>query len=402
MSARTSRAPAPRYIDEHRARQLGGPLEIEDAELGADVPVRHPLVLAVGSSGRTRPFAARRCRRAPAPSGASADGGWGCASSASRTAVGELVVLAVERAARARPSARLSACTASAAAASPARRSSPTSLDSVLDLRPQLVALGHDSALASVEVDDPVDLGRQGRVAAGAPGAARTASGSAADAPDVEHGGPTAVRVGQVALAGRHRGRRSPRHVTAPCGPSTACRSPSSPGEVAGPARTQRRRQDHHRRDPRGLPPADDRAGPGARPRPCRRPRSSDAAHRGDAPGAAASTPASGRSRRCGCSRRSTTTPRTPTALLDRVGLAPPAAGDVAPALRRRAAAPVARPGPRGPAEVALPRRADRRHRRRRPPARPRARRATCGTAASPCSSPPTTSTRPNGSPTAS
>ena len=79
------------------------------------------------------------------------------------------------------------------------------------------------------------------------------------------------------------------------------------------PARAERRRQDHHGRDPRGLPPPDGgtvrvlgldpvRDGPSAAP-PDRR----------DAPGGRPLSRASGPSRRSGCSPRSTTTPTTPT-----------------------------------------------------------------------------------------
>ena len=47
MSARLSLAPGAAEHREHRARELRRALEIEDAELRADVPVRHPLMRAV-------------------------------------------------------------------------------------------------------------------------------------------------------------------------------------------------------------------------------------------------------------------------------------------------------------------------------------------------------------------
>ena len=40
--------PQPAVHHEHRARHLHGPLDVEDPELGTDVPVRDPLVLGVG------------------------------------------------------------------------------------------------------------------------------------------------------------------------------------------------------------------------------------------------------------------------------------------------------------------------------------------------------------------
>ena len=51
-SARARVAPGPRNMVNIEPDELHAPLEVEDAELGADVPVRHPLVLgaAVGSS----------------------------------------------------------------------------------------------------------------------------------------------------------------------------------------------------------------------------------------------------------------------------------------------------------------------------------------------------------------
>ena len=55
--------------------------------------------------------------------------------------------------------------------------------------------------------------------------------------------------------------------------------------------RPERRGQDHHRRDPRGLPPRRRRRGEGAGPRPLDRRRAAPAADRRDAAGAVGSTP---------------------------------------------------------------------------------------------------------------
>ena len=47
---------------EHRARDLHGPLVVEDAVAGAELPVRDALVLAVGRPGRSRRPGGRGCR----------------------------------------------------------------------------------------------------------------------------------------------------------------------------------------------------------------------------------------------------------------------------------------------------------------------------------------------------
>jgi hypothetical protein len=47
VSARLSVAPGPAQQAEHGAAQLGGPFGVEDAQRGPDVPVGHPLGLAV-------------------------------------------------------------------------------------------------------------------------------------------------------------------------------------------------------------------------------------------------------------------------------------------------------------------------------------------------------------------
>ncbi len=94
--------------------------------------------------------------------------------------------------------------------------------------------------------------------------------------------------------------------------------------------------------------------------------------------------------------------PEDPDGLLDRVGLTAVAPHAVAAAVRRRAAAAVAGPGPGGPARGGLPRRAHRRGRPRGPPGHPRRDRRAAGRGRRACCSPPTSSTRPSGWPTGS
>ena len=67
ISARSSRAPGAHQHREARARHLRRPLEVEDPERGADVPVR--LRLEVERRGARRDGAPRRCPRRSAPTG---------------------------------------------------------------------------------------------------------------------------------------------------------------------------------------------------------------------------------------------------------------------------------------------------------------------------------------------
>ena len=135
------------------------------------------------------------------------------------------------------------------------------------------------------------------------------------------------------------------------------------------PARTQRRGQDLDGRDARGLPPADRRAGPGARARPDHRPRAAHAPGRRDA--------AVGRRlHRCPTARgpaavrRLLRRPRRP-GRADRPGRpGRPSPGHLAQPVGGRAAAALPGPRPGRPTRGGLPRRAHRRDRPQRAPAR--------------------------------
>src|SRR5437763_4160938 len=146
----------------------------------------------------------------------------------------------------------------------------------------------------------------------------------------------------------------------------------------ARPPRAQRRRQDHDGGDPRGVPAAHGGPGAGARPRSHCRPAGAGSEHRGHAaawrrlPGdeRARSAPAVRRLLRgCGGPRHPRGADGAPRRGTD----------TVATPVGRRAAAAVARPGSRGPAQGGVPRRADGRRGPRRPPGHPPSRQRAPG-----------------------
>ena len=170
---------------------------------------------------------------------------------------------------------------------------------------------------------------------------------------------------------------------------------------AARPARTERRRQDHHDRDLRGLPPAD--AGTvrvlGLDPI-ATRPRCARGSGVMLQDGVGGYTAAKARRAAASCSPPTPPDPHDRPTLLDRVGLAEVAATAVRAAVRRAAAAALARPRAGRPSRARLPRRADRRHgpagAARHLGPHPR----SCAPTASASCSPRTSSTRPSSSPT--
>ena len=196
-------------------------------------------------------------------------------------------------------------------------------------------------------------------------------------------GRPHGVRYRSPAVVTRDRGRRPGRPLRRRRRRRRRRRSRSTPARSSccsgptAPARRPRSRPSRATAGPTpgtvrvlGLDPVADarRAAP---------------AHRRDAAGRRRATRASARSRRCACSPRYYADPADPAALLDRVGLADRAPLDVAPAVGRRAAAPVARPRPRRAARGGVPRRAHRRRRRRRAASSSASSSPSCATTAS-------------------
>ena len=113
---------------EHRARELGAALHVEDAERLTDFPVRNPLVVRVGAGARTASCAPRRCPPGRHRRGASAEGRFGSSRRIDRTS--SLAAAASVSAARSSsPRSRLCAANRSAVWSSPPRRASATCLD---------------------------------------------------------------------------------------------------------------------------------------------------------------------------------------------------------------------------------------------------------------------------------
>src|SRR5438067_1018918 len=146
----------------------------------------------------------------------------------------------------------------------------------------------------------------------------------------------------------------------------------------ARPPRAQRRRQDHDGGDPRGVPAAHGGPGAGARPRSHCRPAGAGSEHRGHAAAW----------RRLSGDERARSAPAVRRLLRGCGGPRHPGGADGAPRrgtdtvatpVGRRAAAAVARPGTRGPAQGGVPRRADGRRGPRRPPRHPPSRQRTPG-----------------------
>ena len=145
---------------EHRAGDLGAALEVEDAELGPDVPVRHPLVSAVRRRDRSPRPAARRCRLVAAVRARRRPACWGCAA-AGRAARRPTAVASASSACSCSPRSRLSACSFSASSTRPSRRRPPTSLDSWLIAARISSRSAARPTLAGVERPGLLEGGRQ-------------------------------------------------------------------------------------------------------------------------------------------------------------------------------------------------------------------------------------------------
>ena len=177
-------APAPVH-GEHRARDLGGPLVVEDRELGADLPVRDPLVLAVGAgvvalgAQDDVVLLARAARRVLARQVGEAEQGDPDLVGQHAGGLGQRLLLVAERAALGHERLCLVRL--------PLPPQAPDLLRQGLDPAADLVALGDDPALLGVQRHDLVDgVGR-----AGSPEIERGLDriGLAADPADVEHEG---------------------------------------------------------------------------------------------------------------------------------------------------------------------------------------------------------------------
>ena len=114
---------------EHRAGQLGPALHVEEAELGADLPVGHPLGVAVGRA-TVRPGPEHHVvLGAAAVGGVGEPGGWGGTAGPGAPPPGRLGHR-VERPAPRRPTAGSRSVSSSARRRRPAWRASPTCLES--------------------------------------------------------------------------------------------------------------------------------------------------------------------------------------------------------------------------------------------------------------------------------
>ena len=167
--------PAAAVEREHRTRELGAALHVEDAEGRADLPVGHPLVLGVGPAARRASGGRSRLSSGPAPSGASAAGRLGSHSRRSRTSAwaasasapsGGLLV--AERPALVGQAGGQAVVAGAPGLGHLARQ--------VLHPGPELVAPPDGVAGPGVGVEQGVDLGRRRRPRR--PRAAFTASGS--------------------------------------------------------------------------------------------------------------------------------------------------------------------------------------------------------------------------------
>ena len=145
-------APAPVHR-EHRARDLHRPLGVEDAEVGADVPVGHALVVAVGSRRRSPRCGGRRCRPRRRRPGRRPTGRWGCAG-AGRGPARPSASASASSAFSSSPSARLSAMTRLGAGVVAVLAEPADVLRQRLDAGPDLVPTGAEGPLLGVEVDD--------------------------------------------------------------------------------------------------------------------------------------------------------------------------------------------------------------------------------------------------------
>ena len=211
---------------------------------GADLPVRHPLVLAVAvgvvaDDPQDRVVGLARRRRAPRRWA-----GWGCAAAGSRSSLVDAVGLGGEllpprrRGPGSRPGA------ASASSALPSRRSRPTCFDSSLTRRRTSSRSAVELALPARRARRPGRPGR-GSDARGAPGRLRRRRGRCGAAGRRARARPTvagrpAIRLaaravsaaGSVADRGCGRGRATSSSATATSSPSTACRFAAEAGAV--------------------------------------------------------------------------------------------------------------------------------------------------------------------------
>ena len=252
---------------EHRTRQLGAPLEVEQPELGADLPVGHPLVRRRTSGAASGQPRTTTLSSSPAPSGASGAGRLG----RYEQRLADLGLGRLGRRGRLRsssPRARLWSASSSARSGSPALRASPTSRTAPSPRpAPRRAARQRRGPRRRARPRRSTSAGSTPRRAR----AALTASGVVSDQPDVDHGGhngSVTVRDTTRTTAARRRrwrcddaGRPLRTTVVAVDGLSFTAER----GEVLRPARAQRGGQDQHGGGPRGLPPR--RRGLGARPR---------------------------------------------------------------------------------------------------------------------------------------
>ncbi len=385
---RHGRAGAPQH-DEHRTGDLDPGLDVQDAERRPGLPVRHALVVgvAVGAEVLDPHDHVRGLVGA-----VGCVGGWGVGDAQHQIAqlggnrgdlVVELLLPALQLTALALHGLGLVDVAVAPEIADLLRQ--------LLAPRPQVVALGCQRTLVAVERARPPRASRRlrpggpaqrprrrNRSAAGERRAWMQPSGSARWRRSTFASGE-----GRPGAVGSTRSPAVASPPVPPSSPSSPPRSPLGPavevrelddplrrrhrrrlaltggraGHGAGPARAERRRQDVDGRDPRGLPPTRRAAGRGARPGSSPRPRRADPPRRRDAPGGRrlhrhpprrGAAPLRLLLRRPRGSRRA--------ARPGRARRAP--SGDLEDVVGRRAAAPVAGAGARGPTGGGVPRRA--------------------------------------------
>ena len=186
-SARSSRAPQPRYIVNIDPLILAARSRVEDAELGRRCPSAAPAGGRRRPRGRSPRCAARRCRPRRRRRARRRSAGWGCAAAASRSSAASRS--ARRRApSRASPSSRLSAILASASSVVALAPEAADVLRQLLDPGPDLVALGRRGGAARRREPPAASTGG-GRARAPRASPARDRVGLGADPADVEHGG---------------------------------------------------------------------------------------------------------------------------------------------------------------------------------------------------------------------
>ena len=184
--AQQAGAPAPVH-GEHRARDLGGPLEVEEAELGRRCPSAAPAGARRRRRRRSPRCAARRCRPRRRRRGRRRSAGSG-GEQQGADLVAEPVGVGRRAPSRRSPSSRLSAILASASSVAPWPRRRPTSFDTTLTRAAAPRRARRRGCAARRRARGPARRLRTCPAPRRA-SAARDRLGLGADASEVEHGG---------------------------------------------------------------------------------------------------------------------------------------------------------------------------------------------------------------------